>query len=150
MSPLERDEFKFALSETLEFYGKTLDDTQLRFWWSVMGDRDVRAIKAALNEYLKVGKYAPKPAHIMELMAEYKTTKDYTPKPPLTTSCPPEIAKAWTWFIGQHCGDMGLFERQDIPVELQEKYLHIVNHEARKYDNPDAIPDEYKLAEVWG
>jgi hypothetical protein len=37
-----------------------------------------------------------------------------------------------------------------VPVEKQERYLHIVNHEAKRTDQPEAIPDEFKLAEVWG
>lgn len=155
MNQVERDEFAHALGQTLKFFGKELEKSDFSFWYSAMGDRSVVSIKNALKEYVKVGRYAPRPANILELMstrAEHSRTQ--LPPPVTTTSCPPEIASAWMWFIAHSAKGSknleGIFDRKDIPVETQEKYLHIVNHEAKKSNMPDAIPQEYRLAEVWG
>jgi hypothetical protein len=153
MNQVDKDDFAHSLGMTLEFFGKKLERTDFSFWYSALGDRSVESIKRALKEYVKIGKYAPRPANILELMtvrAEHSRLE--LPAPPPTTTCPPEIAKAWMWFIGQTTQGTkldGIFSRADIPVETQERYLHLVNHEAHKYNQPEAIPDEYKLAEVW-
>jgi hypothetical protein len=157
MNQADRDSFAHALGQTLGFYGKTLEKTDFSFWYSAMGDRSVEVIKNALKEYIKIGKYAPRPANILELMkvrGEYARTA-LPPPPDIKTSCPPEIAQAWMWFInhiakGSKNCDSLFSDVGEVSIEQQEKYLHIVNHEARHFNKPDAIPDEYKLAEVWG
>lgn len=154
MNAVDKDAFSHALGQTLGFFGKELDNMQFSFWYSAMGDRNVNTIKNALKEYVKVGRYAPRPAQILELMT---TSREHSaasalPPPVEPCKCPPEIASAWMWFIGETSKGSsmsGIFDRKDIPVETQERYLHIVNHEARSANEPDAIPDEYKLAEVW-
>jgi hypothetical protein len=153
MNQVDKDDFAHALGMTLEFFGKKLERTDFSFWYSALGDRGVESIKRALKEYVKVGKYAPRPANIVELMSvRTEHNRLELPSPPPTTNCSPEIAKAWMWFIGQTTKGTkldGIFSRADIPVETQERYLHLVNHEAQKNNQPEAIPDEYKLAEVW-
>lgn len=149
----ERDDFMYALGQTLKFYGKTLEDGDFAFWYSALGDRSVSQIKTALKEYLKVGKFAPRPANIMELINNARPAMTKSLPPPPTTTCPPEIADAWRWFIARTTQDTsmsGLFQSSEVmSMEQQEKYLHIVNHEAQRLNQPDAIPSEYKLAEVW-
>jgi hypothetical protein len=155
MDRVDRDDFAHVLGQTMEFYGKTLEKSDFSFWYSAMGDRHVSTIKTALKEYVKIGKYAPRPASIMEIINNLtpQSRQAALPPPPPETSCPPETAKAWMWFIGRMCKGSkldGLFsDKLDIDIETQEKYLHIVNHEAKATDNPESIPDEYKLAEVW-
>lgn len=156
MNQVEKDDFAHALGMTLKFYGKTMEKSDFSFWYSAMGDRGVVTIKNALKEYVKVGKYAPRPANILELMqTRAEHGRQALPAPEVTTNCPPEIAKAWMWFInhiakGSKNMDSLFIEHGSATIEQQEKYLHVVNHEARKYNQPDAIPNEYKLAEVWG
>jgi hypothetical protein len=156
MDRVQRDDFMYALGQTMEFYGKTLDKQAFSFWYSAMGNRSVEHIKMALKEYVKIGKFAPRPANIMELLESTRTPESAALKiaPPMTTNCPPEIAQAWMWFIGRIAKGSnldGLFsDKLNIDVDTQEKWLHLVNHEARANNEPDAIPDEYKLAEVWG
>lgn len=155
MNQVEKDDFAHALGMTLQFYGKTLEKSDFSFWYSAMGDRSVLTIKNALKEYIKVGKYAPRPANILELMqnrAEH--SRQQLPAPNLTTDCPPEVGAAWMWFIRHNAKGSknldSLFSNQSpVTIEQQEKYLHIVNHEARKYNQPEAIPPEFRLAEVW-
>lgn len=156
MNQIDRDAFAHALGQTLKFYGKTLEKSDFSFWYSAMGDRNIGTIKNALKEYIKIGKYAPRPANVIELMhtrAEHSRT--LLPAPVVTTNCPPEIGQAWMWFIrhiakGSKNLDSIFSDQGPATLEQQEKYLHVVNHEARKYNQPDAIPAEYRLAEVWG
>ena len=155
MNLVDRDEFAHVLGQTLKFYGKTLEKSDFSFWYSAMGDRSIYAIKNALKEYVKVGKYAPRPANVMELLhtrAEHARTA--LPPPQTITTCPPEIAAAWSWFIGVCARGSknleGACTVPDITPEQQDKYLHLVNHEAMRLKMPDAIPDQFKLAEVWG
>jgi len=156
MNQAERDSFAHALGQTLNFYGKTMDKSDFSFWYSAMGDRSVEVIKNALREYIKIGKYAPRPANIIELMSVRTLhSRQELPPPVVTTNCPPEIAKAWMWFIhhmAKSSSNMdSLFaDSGSATLEQQEKYLHVVNHEARRYNQPDAIPAEYRIAEVWG
>ena len=117
----------------------------------------MNTIKNALKEYVKIGKFAPRPAHILEIMATSRGHESAAIPPPdkLESNCPPEIAKAWTWFIAhiaQGSKNMtGLFDDSlDATVDQQERWLHLVNHEAREANQPDAIPEQYRLAEVWG
>jgi len=65
------------------------------------------------------------------------------------------VREAWMWFIGYIAKDSetmsGIFNQGgDIPIEDQERYVEVVNREAKRCNNHNAIPDEYKLAEVWG
>jgi len=64
------------------------------------------------------------------------------------------VRKAWMWFIGRISQGSenfgGLFSSEgNIPLEAQEEYLMIVNKEARRCNNPESVPDEYKITEVW-
>ena len=157
MTPVERDDFAHALGQTLGFYGKDLDKQQFSFWLTAMGDKGVDRIKPALLQYTKVGKYAPKPVDILEIIEATRAINQHKLPPPKRerNNCPPEIQAAWMWFINR-CAEGsenfdGIFDSSsEVPLATQEKYLHLVNHEARANNQPDAIPDEYKLSEVWG
>ena len=155
MDKIERDDFVYALEQTMAFYGKELEKMQASFWVDACGDKSADRLKRALREHVKVGKFAPRPADILSIvdnMSKHSMVENALP-PPVTTNCPPEIAQAWMWFIGRIGGDMGasLFgSKPDLDLATEERYLHLVNHEAHKYGTPEAIPDEFKLVEVWG
>lgn len=155
MDALDRDDFVHALTQTLKFYGKELDKMQTSFWVTACRDRPAKKLKAALVEHTKAGRFAPKPADILSLVDNMSQQggRAELPPPP-TTNCPPEIANAWIWFNKLICSTAkNELMRQKADVldeETEERYLHIVNHEAHKYGIPDAIPEEYKLSEVWG
>ena len=40
-------------------------------------------------------------------------------------------------------------DKEVISEEKQKQWLITVNHEAKKYNTPEAIPDTHKLQEVW-
>lgn len=155
MDSIERDDFVYALQQTMGFYGKEIDKMQVSFWVDACRDKSVTKLKKAFREHIKIGKFAPRPADILSIvdnMAQHSGHKELPA--PVTTNCPPDIARAWMWFIGRSAIGTnldGLFsDKLDISLEQQEKYLHAVNHEAHKYGMPESIPEEYKLKEVWG
>lgn len=151
MNPVDRDDVAHALGQTMGFYDKTLDKIKLAFWFRALEGFSAIDIKAALNEHMRRSEYSPKPKHIIAIIRERREVAKATlpPPKPLETHCPPEISAAWAWFIKLHSGyDFGA--KPNVGPELQERYLHLVNHEAHRLNNPDAIPDEYKLKEVWG
>ena len=154
----DRDDFLYALKQTLLFYNKDLDRMQTSFWWTACKDKPIAKLKKALVEYTKVGKFSPKPADILTLvdsMSLHMGQRSETHVIP-TTSCPPAIAEAWSWFLGRMSKDctnpnFRMFQKNSgIDIETQEKYFHVVNYEAFKYDMPEAIPDQFKIKEVWG
>lgn len=156
MTPVERDDFIHTLTTTMKFYSKDVDAMQMKFWFRALAQQPLERIKRAFEIHVQTGKYAPKPVDILGILDEERqrtaANQERAEKP--YKPCPPEVADAWRWFLGQTMDDSdnfaGIFSREDIPAEQQEKYLHIVNHEAQQAGLPDAISDEYKLKEVWG
>ncbi len=151
MNAIEKDEFSHSLSQTLEFYGKEMTTQQFSFWYRALADFPVYKIKEALLHHTKTGRYAPKPVDIIEAIGHEVTPREAAKISHVDESipCPEHIHKAWVWFIHLHSGRE--FGKLENPTdEQQEKYLHTVKHEAKRTKMPDAIPDEFKLKEVWG
>jgi hypothetical protein len=155
MDRKEEGDVIHAVQTTFAFYGKQLDDLQRGVWSRIVRDSGYTAFqwKDVLRKWFTVGKFAPRPAEIMELLSLNvgvgKTRAE--PTAPLTTDCPPETAKAWTYWLPIFWGEALPFASNVIVDESQaEKYLHIVNHEAKRVNAPESIPNEYKLEEVWG
>lgn len=153
-----RDDMIHAIGQTLSFYGKTLGKPDVPFWMQAFRGKDWDTIKRCLVLYTQQGRYAPKPVDILDLYdteVERRRGRDDTRRSPLTNSCPEHIATAWRWFInrctaGSRNVPEPLFsDDQDIDQKTQEAYLLIVNQEARRLNEPEAIPDQYKLPEVW-
>jgi len=156
MKHAERQRYEEALQQCLNFYNKSADQMQLNVWWYALQHYTLEEVRKAFADYCLRGRYSPKPVEIIELIKENREHTNLGSRAapePLTTDCPPEIAKAWSWYLGVRCQGSnlgGLFSGADVPGELQEKYLHLVNHEARVHNQPEAIDDEHKLREVWG
>lgn len=155
MDRKEEGDVIHAVQTTFAFYGKQLDDLQRGVWSRIVRDSGYTAFqwKDVLRKWFTVGKFAPRPSEIMELLslnvgvAKAKAEAS----PPLTTDCPPDIAKAWTHWLPIFWGEALPFVSNVIVDEAQaEKYLHLVNHEAKRVNAPESIPDTYKLEEVWG
>jgi hypothetical protein len=153
-----RNDLVHAIAQVQGFYGKKLDQGGATFWLDALWGNDVQAIKNALIEYTKTGKFAPRPAHIIEIMDLHKAKNRAKVPPP--QDAPPkeydkEIATAWVWFFKIITVDSVLFKNMfdaqpDVDPETAERYLRIVNEQAMLYNTPDAIPEEFKLKEVWG
>lgn len=155
MSPLERDDLAHALGTTMEFYGKKLDKPKFAFWINALTGKDLGDIKRALLEYARIGRYAPKPVDILDLISKYRDTRRAQLPPPPYNPCPDYIAKAWRWFIPMMASGSKNFDGVlrydvgDVDPATQDKYILIVNQEAKAQNMPDAIPAQFKLKEVW-
>jgi len=156
MDRVEVDDVVHAITQVQEFYGKELDKLGAKLWIRALHGRTAEEIKRALADYTGIGKHAPKPVHIIELIEKTRSeNRGKLPAPdPEVTHCPPDIARAWMWFINVKTRGSknldGMFSKSaEVDAKTQDRYLTLVNHEARRHNRPDAIPDEYKLPEVW-
>ena len=145
----------FALKYCFEFYGKTLDKQQLQVWQSIIRSNSYNAVQwqTVLKNYFQVGKFAPKPPEILEMLAEERQhTQAKEPQPePLTTDCPEHIANAWRYWLPKFWGMAvpGASTIVDTDIDEDESLL-LVNREAKRTNTPEAIPPAYQLKEVWG
>ena len=146
----------YALKYCFSFYGKELDKQQLQVWQNIIRGNSYNAVQwqAVLKNYFQVGKFAPKPPEILEMLAEERehTQAKKPPPQPLTTNCPEHIASAWRYWLPKFWG-MAVPGVSTIPVpqpELEDEYLMTVNREAKRTNTPEAIPQGFKLREVWG
>lgn len=76
-----------------------------------------------------------------------------TPQPGRQKYTDKQISVAWRWFLNKITADSeslnGVFKPITLTPEQQDTAIEIVNYEAKRCGTPDAIPDQYKLAEVW-
>ena len=146
----------YALKYCFSFYGKELDKQQLQVWQNIIRSNSYNSVQwqNVLKQYFQVGKFAPKPPEILEMLAEERehTQAKAPPPQPLTTNCPEHIADAWRYWLPKFWG-MPVPGVSTIVVsdpELEDKYLMTVNREAKRTNSPEAIPEGFKLNEVWG
>ena len=156
MTSKEMGDVVFALKYCFEFYGKTLDKQQLQVWQNIVRSNSYNSVQwtTVLKHYFQVGKFAPKPPEILEMLAEERQHTQAKSPPPkeLTTDCPPHIADAWRYWIPRFW-DQPLPEASTEVVgnpEKEDEYLLTVNREARRTNTPEAIPPAFRLREVWG
>ena len=156
---VQKDDIRYALTQLMSFFDKEVDDRLWKFWWAVLKRLPYDNCMRALREYLAEGKYAPRPANIVEIAKRYPVPdvdKGNLYNPAVhQTDCDPTVARAWMWFISMSSADSalfkdGLFSDKKVDDNTQQKYLQIVNAEAKRLNAPDSIPDEYKLIEIWG
>jgi hypothetical protein len=143
-----------ALGQVYAFYSKEFDDIQRAFWMQFVQEQDYHRLMTALRKYPSEGRYAPKPRDISELIERDAPTvpaHKALPSKPMTTDCPPHIARAWMFWL-QHWYGMNpsTWPTVDgVSTEEAEEMLMLVNREARRTNTPDAIPEGYKAEEVW-
>jgi hypothetical protein len=151
------DNVRHIIQQTQAFFGKELDELQMRLWVRALAPFTEEQIRVAAAEYTQEGRYAPKPVDLIERCKRYREHKrvvDGQAEQPWNPG-DPETVKAWLWFIGHMAATgkneqlAGAMQPVKIDVELQDRYLYIVNAEARRLNDPDAVPDEFKLDEVW-
>jgi len=149
----ERDNLSYKLVEVFSLYNKTVEAAVVKLWLRALADKPWTQISDALDEHMRVGKYAPRPVDILEIIFRNRDRrKSFAPQvveEDIPIPCPDHIHRAWVWFIHKHSEKV--FGKLDIPTPAQEEeYLLVVNQEALRVNIPDAIPDEFKLREVWG
>ena len=152
MTPSERDDVIYALNQTQAFFGKTLDDLQLKFWMRALKDYSAAEIKRGLADYTGIGKYAPKPVDIAELIKNNRETDrraDNKPRelPPIREA-DEATAKAWQYVI--KLWGLNLFNVGKVDSETAEAYILLCNRQAKGNNNPTSIPPEAWRADIWG
>lgn len=153
MEKKELEDVLFAVKYTHQFYNKQLEDVHRQVWSRTVLDSGYSSFQwlESLRQWPAIGKFAPRPAEILEqlnLKRENKP-KNYQQSEPLTTDCPEPIAKAWRYWIPIFWGQSLPFDVEEADMGEAEAYLILVNEEAKRTDTPDAIPDKYKLEQIW-
>ena len=147
----ESDDILFKIGETLNFYGKTLEPTHRIIWLRAFASFGTVDILKALDNHIGSadGKYSPRPADIIKLLTAHNQQKRFNKDVERAPegNCDPKIAAAWSHFLRLvHGFNMPGHHK----IELtNEEVLEIVNEQAVKHDQPDAIPDEYKIQRFW-
>lgn len=154
MNNQDMGDVMYALKYCFEFYGKTLDKQQQQVWQSIVRSNSYNATqwKSVLKQYFQVGKFAPKPPEILEMLTEERQHSQAQRPPPaaLTTDCPKHIEDAWRYWIPKFYGEAvpGPSTIVDTDIDYEEA-LMIVNREAKRTNMPEAIPEKYKLDQIW-
>jgi len=153
MTPKERDDVIYALNQVQSFYNKTLDDLQLRFWMRALQQYEAKDIMTALADYTATGKYAPKPADIIDAIKTLREQSRRTEQPsirrPDVRMADPKTARAWQYMI-KLWGMGNLYKITEVDDDTAGEYLTLCNRQAMMNKNPDAIPPDGWLSDVWG
>lgn len=152
MDVVDRDDIAHAINQTFAFFGKELDQLQLRFWLRAMAPHDVNAIKRALADYTGIGRYAPKPRDVIDLIGEHsEKQRREAPAitPPQTKEAPAHVAKAWAYVI-KFWGVGDLYRSGDVSEDQERAYLVTCNTQAKANNNPESIPPDAWMEGVWG
>jgi len=155
MTPEEEQQIVFALSQVQAFFGKELDDLQTDLWMRAMRKYPMDLVKRALADYTEVGKFAPKPRDIIELiegLRDQKRRDNPAPLPePKGKVASPEVARAWRYAISQWNSDAGgMFKDPNLTEEQIEEAIMLVNQQVKQSGNWDAIPPHLWLESVQG
>lgn len=150
------DDIEFKIREVFNFYGKTLDDRSVDIWLKALTGHSADVIAIAFDQHIEgksgnASNHAPRPKQILELIArEGVRRKAHTPHDePQEKPADPTIAKAWVICMRRFYGWAPRDTNPQINLSF-ERAIEIVNREAAKYDNAEAIPDKYKLPQYWG
>lgn len=155
MEQKELNDVLFAVDYLLKFYGKSMEKIHKQVWSRTIIDSDYSSFQwqEALRKYPSIGRFAPKPSEILDqlnLLRENKP-KSQPASQPLTTNCPDHISNAWRYWIPRFWGQAlpGSTQQEDQP-DKEDEYLMTINREAKRANTPEAIPEIYRLREVWG
>ena len=157
IDPKQRDDVYHKLKEVMAFFTRDeMDRNKLSYWMKALDGFASDEICASLEDYVAIGKYAPKPRDILDILRERRQRNQASqgPQPCAPFTPPPEEArKAWMWYIATfRCGELTgtMFPGyRNVDPEIQDQYLEIVNREAAAANAPEAIGDDHKIARYW-
>ena len=159
MDNVGRDDVLHALKYCYEFYRKPFLDIDKQVWGGMIRDHNYTAFQwqEEIRAYMARGTFCPKPKEILAQLSENKERKALRSAEPvaeITTDCPPEISNAWMYWAPIFHGQALPFASNKLEVEvdesLAEAWLLLVNEEAKRNNMPEAVPDKFKMREVWG
>jgi len=163
MTRFEIDEFVHALRSLMQVFDKDLSEQQAKFWLRAMESHDLPTIKRAFGEYLRIGKHAPRPGHINEICDQMSVRRSsgqtqLPPPEPAKTNCPPDVAKAWMYWIPRlYSVDIlpsQLKSSESVDDELALDYLAIINRQvvnsnSAQSEKNQIIPEAFRIPEIW-
>jgi len=136
-----------ALRQHLEAFGKTLSPALEKLWLESLGPRVTpKVFKNALLQHARESRQIPRPADIIALINNPGPRTEHREKPEPAS---PEVARAWM-FVIRHWGFGDMFPLGDVSAEDAERYIELCNRQAKQNNNPDSIPPDLWLVEVWG
>ena len=69
-----------ALQTVSDVYGKKLTNEQVAMYWNALRDRDIADVERRVSEYVKRGKFFPKPRDLRPIEAEQREVVEHDPK----------------------------------------------------------------------
>ena len=157
MDNVGRDDVLHALRYCYEFYRKPFEDIDKQVWGGMIRDHNYTVMqwKEEIRAYMARGTFCPKPKEILGALAENHERRSLrsTSEPvQLVDTCPPEISAAWRYWTPIFHGQALPFDSEQTEVgdEEAEHWLLIVNREAKRTNMPEAVPEKFRLKEVWG
>lgn len=159
MDRKELEDCMHALGQVYAFYNKEFDEIQRAFWMQFVREQDYQRLMVALRQYPNEGRFAPKPRDISEIIERdrgqigyFDTAHELGGPPEPETDCPDNVSRAWMFWLGHWYGmNPSTWPKvEGVTTQESEEMLLLVNQEAARTKMPEAIPDGYKLPEVWG
>jgi hypothetical protein len=158
MDTVEAGDVYHALKYCFSFYRKPFEPVDKQVWGGAMKDHSYTSgqWKEAIKLYMYEGKFAPKPNEVLDILKRQKSDapKKPAPEPEALPDCPEHIRLAWAYWIPIFHGEALPFVSKsleaEVSAELAEEYLMTCNKEAWKAKLPDAVPEKFRLKEVWG
>ncbi len=159
MTPVELDDCLHGLKRLIGFYNKGLDREQEGLWKWYIQKQDPELFRQALAVYLETGKFCPKPSDLGDIIDTLKEQRQQrqqrrqaAPEKPWVKP-PKDVVEGWTYWIPRFFegSDMVPFrKRADKEPGEALRLLQVVNNEAKALDQPDSIPQEWRLQSIWG
>ena len=159
MDNVERDDVLHALKYCYQFYRKPFLDIDKQVWGSMIREHNYTGFqwKEEIKMYMARGTFCPKPKEILNQLAENHERKAHKRRlepVQIIDDCPPDISAAWRYWLPIFHGQALPFASNTLETEVSvgqaEAWLMLVNREAKRAGNPDAVPKEFQVSEVWG
>ena len=159
MTTVEAGDVFHALTYCFSFYRKPFEPIDKQVWGGVMRDHPYTSIQwtDAIRSYMSRGKFAPKPFEVLEILSEQserQATKKKSEPAQIQDTCPPEIRDAWMYWLPKFHDQALPFSSNrlegEVTDEQAEEWLLLVNKEAWKANTPEAVPEAFRLKEIWG
>ncbi|MEL0014963.1 MAG: hypothetical protein VW715_07090 [Rhodospirillales bacterium] len=159
MTTAEAGDVFHALTYCFSFYRKPFEPIDKQVWGSVMRDNSYTSQQwqDAIRSYMSRGKFAPKPYEMLEILSEQSESRKMTrlsEPTQIQDTCPPDIRDAWMYWLPKfHDQPLPFVSNRlegDVADEQAEEWLLLVNKEAWKANTPEAVPEPFRLKEIWG
>lgn len=151
-SPIRRtakeiDDIRYRLDSLFEVHRKSpVSDRAFEIWLETLQLCQTNTILEAIKACAREQQYAPTPQVIYQLCVKNPRHSDnFTVH---DRPADPVIAKAWVIAMNIFYDWAPKDNNPDI-VLTRDQALEIVNREAIKYNNPEAIPEKYKINTLW-